>query len=249
MQQKLDNFITGTQGKPIEVEDSSALDQCMDLAFAWSDYLNIPHSSIRNPSAKDVLNNYNSSYWERVYVPQVGDLVIFNTGVGPNGHIGTYAGPNKIYEQNWNGVKKATLNSRPLDNVAGYLRPKGQTEGGDDVPIDDSTVNDLYSVLVGRPASDGDKAHWRGTPFDKAFYGIKDSPEGAAYAKAKIAGDARLYDLENNRLPQLETDLKDQTANHEAWKQKAMDLMKAQGVQVTPEIEAALDSIKSNWKG
>ena len=61
-------------------------------------------------------------------VPQAGDIMIWNQGVGPHGHVGIYVEGDvmnfKSFEQNWNGVQKCIIVNHPYDHVTGWLRPK-----------------------------------------------------------------------------------------------------------------------------
>ena len=64
-------------------------------------------------------------------VPQAGDIMIWNQGVGPHGHVGVFVEGDvmsfRSFEQNWNGVQKCIIVSHPYDHVTGWLRPKRNT--------------------------------------------------------------------------------------------------------------------------
>jgi hypothetical protein len=61
-------------------------------------------------------------------VPQAGDVIIWNQGVGPHGHVGIFVEGDvmnfKAFEQNWNGVQKCRMVNHPYDHVTGWFRPK-----------------------------------------------------------------------------------------------------------------------------
>lgn len=61
-------------------------------------------------------------------VPQAGDIIIWNQGVGPHGHVGIFVEGDvmsfRSFEQNWNGVQKCVVINHPYDHVTGWLRPK-----------------------------------------------------------------------------------------------------------------------------
>ena len=61
-------------------------------------------------------------------VPQAGDIMIWNQGVGPHGHVGIFVEGDvmsfRSFEQNWNGVQKCIIVNHPYDHVTGWLRPK-----------------------------------------------------------------------------------------------------------------------------
>lgn len=137
-----DQFFTKYNGKPVEVEDPTNIYQCFDLAFAWVDFLNIPRTSIRHLYAYEIFTKPNvdtPKYFQTIKntptgVPQVGDLVIFDTTVGIAGHvcISNGTGDTKTFisfDQNWAGVKKAvTVTHKNYNGVLGWLRPILPTE-------------------------------------------------------------------------------------------------------------------------
>lgn len=164
MQDKYNQYVAKWNGKPQEVEDASALDQCMDNAFGWSDFIGIPHSTIRAFAAKDVINRYDHNSWTQAGSPQVGDLVTWGANVGAAGHIAVFSkdlggGKFQSYDQNWDGHKKinpATGNMEPYcefvthtySGVQAYLRPKVTFNGGSDV-IDLNTGRRLLFWIYG----------------------------------------------------------------------------------------------------
>lgn len=61
-------------------------------------------------------------------VPMPGDVIIWNQGVGPHGHVGIFVEGDvmnfKSFEQNWAGVQKCRIVTHPYDHVTGWFRPK-----------------------------------------------------------------------------------------------------------------------------
>jgi len=61
-------------------------------------------------------------------IPMAGDIMIWNQGVGPHGHVGIFVEGDvmsfRSFEQNWNGVQKCVIVNHPYDHVTGWLRPK-----------------------------------------------------------------------------------------------------------------------------
>jgi hypothetical protein len=61
-------------------------------------------------------------------VPMAGDVIIWNQGVGPHGHVGIFVEGDvmsfRAFEQNWNGVQKCRIVNHPYDHVTGWFRPK-----------------------------------------------------------------------------------------------------------------------------
>jgi len=61
-------------------------------------------------------------------VPQEGDVIIWNQGVGPHGHVGIYVSGDvmnlKVFEQNWNNVQKCVINPHKYNHIHGWFRLK-----------------------------------------------------------------------------------------------------------------------------
>lgn len=138
MQNKYNDFYNLVNGKFIETEDASNYAQCMDLAFKWLDFLNIPRDTIRHLYAYQVWTNpFDSTrlYFDLIpntvtNVPQVGDIPVFGQLVGVAGHISIAApGSNSndlvSLDQNW-GYPKSTrlVTHTKYTGVLGWLHPK-----------------------------------------------------------------------------------------------------------------------------
>lgn len=128
-------------GQPVEVEDSSALDQCMDWAFKICDILGIDRTAIRHGYAYQVWkqpNDLTVKYFEFIPntpngVPQQLDIPIFDQNIpgvtGIAGHICAATGEgnsNSFWslDENWNGVQKIQKVQHSYTGVLGWLRPK-----------------------------------------------------------------------------------------------------------------------------
>jgi len=61
-------------------------------------------------------------------VPQAGDVIIWNQGVGPHGHVGIYVDGDVMkfncFEQNWNNIQKCVKNSHSYNHITGWFRLK-----------------------------------------------------------------------------------------------------------------------------
>ena len=61
-------------------------------------------------------------------VPKAGDVIIWNQGVGPHGHVGIYVDGDVMkfncFEQNWNNIQKCVKNSHSYNNITGWFRLK-----------------------------------------------------------------------------------------------------------------------------
>ncbi len=140
----LDSYI----GQSIEVEDSSAMYQCMDWAFKVCDLRGINRAEIRNPAAKDVWTHHGASLEEHTD-PQPLDFAIFGTKVGPYGHIcvvkdGTRSSF-RSWDQNWNSKNHVTLETHSSNGLLGFLRLKGG-----DMPITSGQVDKLIKMSLNR---------------------------------------------------------------------------------------------------
>lgn len=139
MEEKFKQFFDKYNGKPVEVNDPSNPFQCMDLAYAFVDFINIPRDTLRHLYAYEVYtkpNDLTVKYFELVPntangMPQVGDLVIFGKTInGTAGHISIAKGEGNTntfvsFDQNFGTtVKKAGLITHSYDHVLGWLRPR-----------------------------------------------------------------------------------------------------------------------------
>lgn len=170
-------FISDNNGKSLEAEDSSALDQCMDEAFKYLDVLGIDRATIRHQYAYQILNNLNDylkKYFDifqntATFIPQTGDVAVFKAVTGiPVGHIdivGVGSNINDLvsFAQNWDTIHyyhiDANGNHIPYCRtvvhygyygVGVFLRPKSQTITG-------SIEKSVLKGILDGAGSDGDK--------------------------------------------------------------------------------------------
>src|SRR5437588_579070 len=115
MQDKFNQFYNFWNNKSAEAEDSSALDQCMDLLFKYLDFLGIDRASIRHQYAYQVwalMNDLTKKYFDVFpntpsFIPQPGDIAVFKIINGiPVGHISIVGIGSNIndlitFDQNW----------------------------------------------------------------------------------------------------------------------------------------------------
>lgn len=129
-----DDFVATWTNKPCEVEDPTAVDQCMDLAFAWCDALGIDRATIRHQFAYQVWEqptDLTVKEFELVPntpngVPPEGSLVIFKTTVGAAGHISIGSGKGNrdnfvSFDQNWSGASYCKMVTHSYTSVYGWL--------------------------------------------------------------------------------------------------------------------------------
>lgn len=137
MKEKVNLFISNTNGQFLEVSSKDALYQCMDLAYVWAFVLGFPKATIQHQFAYQVFANASDltrQYFDIITntpeaIPQDGDLVVWGDKYGPAGHIAVALGGGsltsfKCFEQNNPIGTNAHIQSRGYDNVLGWLRPK-----------------------------------------------------------------------------------------------------------------------------
>lgn len=131
------DFVTKNNGQPVEVEDPSALDQCMDLAFAWCDFIGVDRATIRHQYAYQIWTqpiDLTVQIFDYIPntpngVPKEGDIVVFNQSVGSAGHVSIATGVGdsngfQSFDQNWSGASYAKLVNHVYTSVSGWLHKK-----------------------------------------------------------------------------------------------------------------------------
>jgi hypothetical protein len=144
----------------VEVEDSSAFDQCMDLLFAYCDFLGIPRETVRHQYAYQIWQNQTDlmkKYFDifpntATFIPQTGDVALFGIINGiPVGHVdlvGIGSTINNLisYSQNWDTLHYyhidiqgnhipycRTIVHTNYYGCVGFLRPKLQLSPDDQI--------------------------------------------------------------------------------------------------------------------
>ena len=157
MENKFNQWMEQVDGKVIEAEDASNYAQCFDLAFNWCDFLEIPRDTIRHLYAYQIFTNPNSDtsqYWNMIVntltgIPQIGDLVIWGTIVGPAGHVAIFKEGDTLSfrseDQNWAGLQKAKLINHTYNGVLGWLHPKVNSNS---LPINIITDQTIISTIL-----------------------------------------------------------------------------------------------------
>ena len=179
LQNKLYNWITRVDGQSIEREDSSNLDQCLDLAFDWIDTLGIPRETIRHFRAFQIYTQPNPSttqYFDLIEntltaVPEPGDIIIFGTSIGVSGHVSICksADMNIVVseDQNWDtnhynrGIDPNTglyipytrEVRHPYNSILGWLRPK--TINATTIPTPKPPLTGLDAIVGYKPSHEG----------------------------------------------------------------------------------------------
>lgn len=163
MKEKLKIFIENIKGQFVEISDKGNIYQCLDLAYAYIFTLGIPKASIQRLYAFQVFtapNDLTKKYFELFvntpeFVPNAGDLAVWDNSVGIAGHIAVCTGNGdtktfEVFEQNNPLGSYATVRYRNYTGVIGFLRPKQP----DTIPVLKSdfegmrTKCDKYDALV-----------------------------------------------------------------------------------------------------
>lgn len=132
----LSEFIKKYEGKTVDF-DKAYGGQCQDLFNQYCvDVWDIKNPIQQFPVASAYQNygyaknnpNFVCIPNDPTAVPMAGDVIIWNQGVGPHGHVGIFVEGDvmnfKAFEQNWNGVQKCRIINHPYDHVTGWFRPK-----------------------------------------------------------------------------------------------------------------------------
>ena len=147
----LNTFIAKYNGKQVEYHSfgTGALYQCTDLVNQYIKEV-LELNPIIGTDAKDFLkkadNNYLPLANTPLFVPQTGDVVIWNGVVGGGaGHIAIVrtAGIDQFesFDQNWSQTQRCTLENHTYSNVIGFMRKKKQLIDND-TPLDKDIITD-----------------------------------------------------------------------------------------------------------
>jgi hypothetical protein len=125
-----DAFVRNWNGKGINV-DHAAGDQCMDLMHQYTlEVLGL--DALHAPTAYQAFLNGDSRFMKITRtaknVPRKGDIVFWNTSVGPTGHVAVFiegtANRFSSFDQNWPKGAKAHTQVHNYNGVVGWLRLK-----------------------------------------------------------------------------------------------------------------------------
>lgn len=190
------NWVANAPGRYMN-PDNFAGYQCKDVpddqaVYLFGNWVN----TTRPENAKDLYARANPDYYEKLpkdadVIP--GDVVCYNGASwnGWYGHTGVVqgkygAGFYLIQQDGFANTQPAkVVRYTDRNDVQGILRPK--LEGGTEMAtiVNADQVRDLFVELLGRPSNPEDEKNWVGKPWDVAYYGIKDSVDGAAFARFK----------------------------------------------------------------
>lgn len=155
-----DDWVRTYLGKATDYDGAYGA-QCVDLAKlfenkvlgltpqacgdAWSYYANFYNYKFLTDNFIRIANT-------REFIPKKGDMVVWNKGLGANGHIAIASGEGNLnyfysYDQNWTGRHDPMTKIRhSYDYVYGVLRPKNQSNINGSAPA--PTPSSSYLVKV-----------------------------------------------------------------------------------------------------
>ena len=153
-----DEFIKKYDGKEVDT-DGYYGGQCMDLMHQYIvDVLNLPLSLFAAPTAYQAYQNANDPHFDKIAnsptgVPEKGDIVFWNTGIGSAGHVAIFisgdANNFTSFDQNFPTGSFCHKQTHTYKSVAGWLHPK-------QVVAKMEIEQSLFSELVGK-SSEYDK--------------------------------------------------------------------------------------------
>lgn len=134
MQKKLLQFLAKWNNQPADFDNAYG-NQCFDLyRFYCQEVLNIPQSPpTGDRGAVAIWDTYLSDHLDRIEknpngVPNPGDIIIWDKGIGQFGHVAVYIGGNTSsfvsFDQNYPVGSLCHLQKHNYNAVLGWLRPK-----------------------------------------------------------------------------------------------------------------------------
>lgn len=170
---KFDIFKNYVLNQGVEISDKTNEFQCMDLAYAYTLFLNYPKSTIQHLYAYQAFsspNDITNEYFQIIpntpdLVPQEGDIGVFNkTASNIAGHICICTGDGntdtfKSLDQNWAGQSKVAEVQHNYSNFLGVLRPKitGEINDQTKLPIIDASGNEMEVQAVRSKLADNER--------------------------------------------------------------------------------------------
>lgn len=132
--QAVDKLVADNNGRYVEREDATNVNQCFDLAFAYTDLLGIPRAAIRHLYAYQIFTNPTQLTYQHFHLlnsnPQKGDIIVYGNVVGPAGHVDIFLEGTlqrfTAFSQNWPAGSPARVIQHSAWGVIGILRFKGE---------------------------------------------------------------------------------------------------------------------------
>lgn len=154
----LSEFINKYNGKKIDFDGYYGA-QCMDLMhFYIVEVLGLGRNVLTAPTAFQAYQNGDGNFEKlnntSAAVPQAGDIIFWNTKVGPAGHAAVFVEGDvnsfRSFDQNWPVGAGCHIQNHNYFGVAGWLRPK---KGVSMQAASYEEANIYFQALLGRDLS------------------------------------------------------------------------------------------------
>jgi len=217
MREKFQQFFNQNNGNFVEVNDPTNKNQCIDLAYAFCDFLGIPRDTIRHLYAKEIYTkatDLTKKYFNLIAnspegIPEVGDLVVFSEKIGGiAGHISISNGTGDVnnfesFDQNFGVPKYSRIVKHDYKAVIGWLRPR--------IEINTNMPNWLINLLQENNLSiekEGDiRAFFeKARKYDDETKQLKEQVKSANEALADRAREVSLLTEDNQKLTDKATE-------------------------------------------
>lgn len=181
----LDQFVEDNNDKFIDVDHAFGA-QCWDLtALYCQEVIGTPidpgYGLPTGPdgAARNVWEYFKDplpQFFDKVQPPfQRGDIVVWGTGVGPDGHIAIFLEPTSAgftsFDQNWPVGSPAHQQSHNNNSILGALRPKG--EGMNTPAVNEGDIINMWRA--GGLAGDPPQSYidtWKNSDWKKFMYDL-----------------------------------------------------------------------------
>lgn len=156
----LSDFMARWNGKMIPSR-GGILGECVSLTQAWAEVNGVTGTPVFPvAAAKDMVNSRPDFFtWianTPTGVPSAGDIIVWNTQVGKWGHTAVFINGNSTtfnsFDQNWPIGSPAHTQAHNYNGVVGWLRLKGNTQGGDmPTKVNTNTLRVIHTEEEGWP--------------------------------------------------------------------------------------------------
>lgn len=160
----MNDFINAWTGKYIPSR-GGITGQCVSMVQKWAEDNGVGGTPVFPvAAAKDMVGARPDAFqWianTPTGVPQTGDIIVWNTAVGPYGHTAIFIDGNasnfRSFDQNWPTGSAAHIQNHNYNGVVGWLRfkqsaPQPQGEGN----MTPDQERQAYNIVLGRPPEPG----------------------------------------------------------------------------------------------
>lgn len=202
----LNDFINAWSGKYIPSR-GGITGQCVSMVQKWAEDHGIGGTPVFPvPAAKDMPGLRGDVFdWipnTPTGVPQAGDIIVWNTAVGPYGHTAIFVDGNsstfRSFDQNWPTGSAAHIQPHNYNGVVGWLRFKAQAPQGEGNMTPDQE-RQAYQIVLGRDPEPGAQLG------NRTAFGFINDAKGEL--QGQRAGNANQIKQLNDRVNELQNTL------------------------------------------